>query len=210
GGANKDHLQRLVAEPRWRLADKAFILPSVGVAAYADVERVQGLLRRIVNFRGQQNRPGAGAEGRLGGDKVAQLLQEAALDEKIQKGARLAAGNNDAVDRVQLFWLAHQRDLGSKLFEPRLVGFIVALDCENTDFHLKKPRKIHHGGTEIRRGDCVNIWSEIRESPHPDKHESRKRLIELFSVPPCLRGRRCSTSPASATYPPQTLRLSPG
>jgi hypothetical protein len=40
---------------------------------------------------------------------------------------RLSTGDHDAINGIELFGLAHQRDRGAQLLQPRLVRFVVTL-----------------------------------------------------------------------------------
>src|SRR5271165_6747675 len=84
GGADEDHLQRLIAESA--LADRAVDLAAVGVAADADVERAQSGLLRVVHFIGQQDGAGAGAEGWLYMNELLELF-ESRFAQQFEKGA---------------------------------------------------------------------------------------------------------------------------
>ena len=106
----------------------------------ADVEHLQGFLGRVLNILGQQDGSGTGAERRLAAHKLAELIEEAALHQKIQKGAGFAAGNHDGVYGIQLLRLAHQCDLSTQPLQHSLVRFVVTLNCKNANLHeLQNP-----------------------------------------------------------------------
>src|SRR5882724_3838255 len=134
--SNEHHLQWLLPQLALSFANRTVNLAAVGVAPNADVHYVEGLLRRILNVFGQQDGAGAGPERWLGKDKVTQLFQEATLSQKVQKRARLSAGNHDAVNAIELLGLAHQRDFGAQLLQARLMRFIVTLNGQHADFHV--------------------------------------------------------------------------
>ena len=52
---------------------------------------------------------------------------KAALAQQIQKHRRLAAGNNEPVNRVELLRLAHQHRLGAEFGHAAAMGIKVAL-----------------------------------------------------------------------------------
>ena len=54
-------------------------------------------------------------------------LSKARLAEQLKEGRRFAAGNHQAVDVVELLWLAHQYDFGAQLFQASAVGIEIAL-----------------------------------------------------------------------------------
>ena len=83
------------------LADGAVDLASVGVAADADVEGAKAVLRGIFDFGGEQDCAGAGAESGLGVDEFFQLV-ESGFAEELQEGPGFAAGDDEAVDVVEL------------------------------------------------------------------------------------------------------------
>jgi hypothetical protein len=137
GGADEDHFERRTFEVplnQSAFADGAVDLASVGVAADADVERAQPFLMRIFYFGGQQDRARAGAESRLGVDKLLQLL-ESCVAEKLQKCAGLPAGDHQAVDVVELLGLLDQHNFRAQLLEPAAVGVEIALQSEDSNFH---------------------------------------------------------------------------
>src|ERR1700690_2151002 len=68
GSADENHFDGRSAELAF--ADGTVNLAAVGVAADADVDGAEAGLRRILNFLGQQDGSGAGAEAGLGADKV--------------------------------------------------------------------------------------------------------------------------------------------
>src|ERR1017187_5851020 len=72
--ADEDHLQRSVAESADGFENGGINLPSVGVAADCDVERVQARLMRILYLLRQQNRASASSERGLAMDEFIQLL----------------------------------------------------------------------------------------------------------------------------------------
>lgn len=132
GGADEDHFERrpgrIVGE--WReefsFADGAVDLASVGIAANADVERSKADLRGIFDIGGEQDGPGAGAEGGLKADELFELL-ESGFAEKFEKRTGLAARNNEAVDLIKLLRFFDKHDIGAQLFEPAAVGIEIAL-----------------------------------------------------------------------------------
>ena len=132
GGADEDHFERRACRfagevsEEFTFADGAVDLASVGITANADVERPEAGLRGIFDFGGEQDRPGAGAEGGLEADELFELF-ESGFAEELQESAGLAAGNDEAVDLVKLLRLFDEQDFGAQLFEPAAVGIEIAL-----------------------------------------------------------------------------------
>src|SRR5712671_1048563 len=100
--SNEHHLQWLLPQLALGFANRTVNLAAVGVAPNADVHYIERLLRRVLYMPGQQDSPGAGPERWLGRDKVTQLFQETTLSQKVQKRARLSAGNYNAINRIKL------------------------------------------------------------------------------------------------------------
>ena len=131
-GANKNHFQRITAE-FCRLGDNMAVeLAAVGVAANADVEYAQSLLRRIENIAGKQNGAGAGAKGRLSLDEITQLLKPI-FAEQFEECGGFAAGDDQRGDLVELLRLLDEHHLRSEFFETSAVSVEIALQRENSD-----------------------------------------------------------------------------
>ena len=60
-------------------------------------------------------------------------LLEKFLGQQFQERGGFAAGNDEAVDLVEVFGLAHEGDRRPEFFEPAAVGVEIALQCEDTD-----------------------------------------------------------------------------
>ena len=58
-----------------------------------------------------------------------------ALAEQLQKRARLATGNHQPVDALEVFRIADEHDLGPQLFQPAAVRVEISLQGKNTDLH---------------------------------------------------------------------------
>src|SRR5437588_8594325 len=127
--------------------DGAVDLASVGVAAYAHVQGSERYLWRILHVVRQKNSAGAGAKGRLGSDKVAQLIEKSLLFKEVQKGAGLASGNHNGINGIQLLRLAHQEHLDAQPLQHGPVGVVVALDGQDPDFWF--------GGHEGELGNLI-------------------------------------------------------
>src|SRR5437764_5104766 len=122
--ADEYHLNRRATEQS--LSNRAVDLPSVGVAANANVDCTQSLLCGILDFLGQQNRTCAGAERRLELDELLQFF-EPRLSEKFEKGARLASGDDQSIDLVELLRFFYQHNFSAKLLQLPSVRVEVAL-----------------------------------------------------------------------------------
>ncbi len=55
--------------------------------------------------------------------------------EQLQKGTRLASGNDQAIDLVELLGLAHQDNFGAQFFQAAAMRIEIALQGQNADFH---------------------------------------------------------------------------
>lgn len=131
-GADENHFQRRTGKPA--LADRTIDLASVGVAADADIERAQAGLFWILHFARQQDRAGAGAEGWFQAHELLQLF-EAFFSEQFQESARLASGDDQTVDAVELLGLFDEHNLSAQLFEPATMGIEIALQSQDPDLH---------------------------------------------------------------------------
>src|SRR6266404_5618111 len=107
-------------------ADGAIDLASVSITAHCDVERAQARLLRILDFGGQQDASRAGSKRRLRAHEILQL-RESVFTEQLEKGPRLAAGDYQAVDLIQLLGLFHQYNFGTEFFETAAVRVEVSL-----------------------------------------------------------------------------------
>ncbi len=92
------------------------------------------LLLRILDFGGEEDGAGAGAEGGLGVDEIFQLC-EAFFTQEFQEGAGFAAGDDEAVEGVELLRLFDEDDVGAEFFEAAAVGVEIALQGQDSDLH---------------------------------------------------------------------------
>jgi len=125
--------------------DGAVDLASVGVAADADVERAEAGLRGILDFFGEQDGARAGSEGGLGVNELLELF-ESGVAEKLEESAGLAAGDDEAVDLVELLGLLDEHNFRAEFFETAAVSVEVALQGENTDFGRSGHCRSHFNG----------------------------------------------------------------
>ena len=161
GGADEDHFERCGARrfsSQQAFADGAVDLAAVGVAADADVECAEAFLFGILHFGGEEDGPGAGAEGGFGVDELFELF-ESGLAEQFQEGAGLAAGDDEAVDGVELLGLFYEDNFGTELFEPAAVGVEIALQGQDSDCHKR-------GLTTEDTGDTEELHLEQPSGPH--------------------------------------------
>jgi len=122
--ADEDHFGWAPSEDA--LADGAIDLASVGVAADGDVERAQAVLLGIVDFVGQENRTGASTERRLPAHELFQFF-ESGVAQQLEEGTGLAAGDDEALDFVELLGFLDKHNFGAQLLEPLAVSVKVAL-----------------------------------------------------------------------------------
>lgn len=153
GGADEDHFERRsgriageVSE-EFTFANGAVDLASVGIAADANVEGAESGLRGIFDFGGEQDGASAGAEGGLEADELFELF-ESGFAKKFEKRTGFAAGNDEAIDVVELLGLFDEHDVSAQLFEPAAVGIEITLQGQDTDDH---GGRLHHRSTETRR-----------------------------------------------------------
>src|SRR4051812_15602839 len=125
-GADEDHFNWRPAE--YPLANRTIDLPPVGVPPDADIDCTQPLLSRIFNFPGQQDGACARAKCWFKPNKLFQSL-ETGFAKKFQKRARLAAGDHQPIDLIELLGLLDQDNFRPKLFQPSPVRVEVALQC---------------------------------------------------------------------------------
>jgi hypothetical protein len=123
-GANEDHLNGSVAE--FSFADGAVNLAAIGIAANADIERAQSGLLGIFDFGRQKDSSGAGAEGRFGVDKLLELF-ESGFAEEFEKRARFAAGDDEAINLIELLRLFDEHNFGAQFCEPAAVRVEITL-----------------------------------------------------------------------------------
>src|SRR5439155_9148098 len=107
-------------------ADGAVHLASVGIAADGNIERAKSRLFRVLDFSGEQNRTRAGAESWLYANELLQLL-EPGVAQQLEKCARLAAGDDEPVDLIELLRLFDEHNFRAQLFEPTAVRVEIAL-----------------------------------------------------------------------------------
>src|SRR5580704_11491352 len=126
-GTNENHLHWAAGESGFSFTDGTVELPSIGVAPNTNVEHAQAGLIGIGDFAGEHDGASAGAEGGLETNEIAQSSKTFRAED-FQEGPRLAAGNHEAVDLVELLGLADEDHLGAELLEPLLVGVEITLD----------------------------------------------------------------------------------
>src|ERR1700761_2534628 len=95
------------AELCGRLFDGAVDLAAVGVALDRGIQHAETRLRRMQNFRREQNATSTGTEGGRGGDKGAQRFEKAVALQELKEGGGLAAGDDQAVETRELIGLSN-------------------------------------------------------------------------------------------------------
>src|SRR5664279_1930461 len=115
--ADENHLHRIDAELGDGFKNRRIDLTTVTVALDGNVNRVEPFLFGVRDLFREQDRAGARAEGRFSVDELVEF-GEKVLTQQFQKCARLAAGDNKAINLVELLGLAHEYDGGAELFEP--------------------------------------------------------------------------------------------
>lgn len=120
---------------------KGLPLPAEGVAAHRYIEAAEGLLRRAGEVRsrvryvgGQENHPCAGAVHRQPArDAVPQRPGQFKGAGQFVDGGGFPAGNDQAVQAVQLGWPAHGNGVGAAVRGGAEVLAEVALKRQDTD-----------------------------------------------------------------------------
>jgi len=126
-GADKDHLQRRTAQGGFSLDDGGVDLAAVGVALDRDVEGIEAGLVWVDDVLGQHDGSSTSAEGGFAVYEVLEFLEDV-LRQKFEKRGGLASGNDEAVDVVEVFGLADERDRRPEFFEAASVGVEIALE----------------------------------------------------------------------------------
>src|SRR5450432_1766832 len=129
GGADEDHFERgvgVAVAGEYSFADGAVDLAAVGVADDAHVDGAEAGLRGVFYFGGEEDGSGTGTEGGLGVDELLQLC-ESFFSQQFQECARFAAGDDQAVDVIELVGLFDEHDFGAEFFEAAAVGVKIAL-----------------------------------------------------------------------------------
>src|SRR5439155_15144115 len=124
GSADEEGPQRLVAVAEVEVRLEARHLPAEGIAADAEVAEAE-----VVPI--EDDHPGTGAEDRT--LEPSQGLVEAVEPHQAHERRRLTAGDDESVEPVDLFGLAHLHDLGAEPAEHRRVLAEVPLDCQDAD-----------------------------------------------------------------------------
>ena len=124
GSTNKNHFDRLAEKTAF--ANRAVDLTSVSIAAHGDVECAEARLLGIFDFGRQQDASRAGAKRGLHAHEIFEL-REPVFTEQLEECTRLASGNDQAVDGIELLRLFDEDDLRAQLFKPSAVGVEISL-----------------------------------------------------------------------------------
>ena len=188
GGADEDHFQWCGAQEAF--ADGTVDLAAVGVAANADVECAEAFLFGILHFGGEEDCSGAGAEGGLGVDELFEFF-ESGRAEELQECSGFAAGDDEAVDGVELLGLFYEDNFSAELFEPAAVGIEIALQGQDSYFHTNDfNHRGHggHGGTHSRNSILQdsdfhpNDLNHRGHGGHRGTHGSNSRMHRRLSL----------------------------
>ncbi len=165
GRADEDHFQWGLVEFAFEIADKlaladgAVDLASIGVAADADIEGAKPVLCGIFNFFGEKDSPGAGAESRLEANELFKLF-EAGFAKKLQKSARFATRDHEAVNVVELLRLFDEHNFRTELFEPATVGVKITLQGQDSDDHWTEGVSTAEIGEHTRNSVATSILTD--------------------------------------------------
>src|SRR5437867_1944792 len=140
GRPDEDHLERnrTRVEPRHPGRLERLALPAVGVALDGDVDEPERELRRALDLSRQDDETRAGAEDRLAG--AVELLDgghEVPRLHELQQGRRLAPGDDEPLDVVELGRLSHLDRLDAAFLQRFGVEREVALEGEDPDPHRR-------------------------------------------------------------------------
>jgi hypothetical protein len=129
GSADEDHFQRLGMQLGFSHMDVAGKLAAVAVAKNRGVEERERGLRGAVNFFCEENCASAGAEERafLRG-KLFQGVEEAFCGHHFQVRGAFAAGEDDAVESLQVLRRADEGVVNADALKHLGVGFVITLD----------------------------------------------------------------------------------
>ena len=131
--ADEDHLHGPTGQARFAVEDDRVILAAVGVSLDIDIEHTEAALRRIADLFCQQDAAGAGAEDRLGADKVVEDRIEAGALEVLEEGRGLSARKDKGVERCEFIGFADEVRGGAKLRKAFRMNVERALERENTN-----------------------------------------------------------------------------
>lgn len=117
-----------------KLSDTAIDLAPVTIALHANIHQAETLLRRVRNFRGDENRTRARSKNRT---RFAELRQWVAQIFRVQKfphrGA-FSAGNDQAVEIVQISSRAHLRGTYTQTPQSFAMRFKIPLQRQHSYF----------------------------------------------------------------------------
>jgi hypothetical protein len=130
-GADEDHLKRIAFERCRRIEDCGVDLAAVGVALDRYVECSERFLGGVFDVSGEQDRSGAGAEGRGGLDKGSQDVEEVVALEEFEHCGGFTTGHDEAVDSFEIPWQANKFRCRAQRLDGAGVGFVCALEGED-------------------------------------------------------------------------------
>ncbi len=133
GRSDENHLQWIAGQGSRRNEDGRVDLAAVSVAFDHCIEQAEGFLGGVSDLAGQEDASSAGAEDGVAGGVVAQAVEEVASFQEFENGGGFAAGENEAVQRVQFLGVADLNRLGARFGEGGGVGGVVALDGEDAN-----------------------------------------------------------------------------
>src|SRR5580700_10192877 len=108
GGSDEDHLEWAAFEGCRGGEDGGVDLAAVGVALDGDVECCEGFLRGVFYVFREEDRAGAGAEGRGGFDEGFERIEEAVALQEFEERGGLAARDDEAVEVGEFGWGADE------------------------------------------------------------------------------------------------------
>src|SRR4051794_16389388 len=178
---------------------EAVDLPAEGVAAHGDVQPADRLLvrRAVEQPVGEQDHPGAGAVDRQAiGDRLAQRVEQAEPVGELGDRGRLATGQHQAVDGLELLGTADRARLGAPRPQRREVLADVALQREHPDCDVPRPPSPHHPRVAYRSdsGSVLTLMPTIG-SPRPRETLAITAGSSKKVVACTIAAARCAGSP---------------
>src|SRR5208337_976021 len=131
--ADEDHLERVPRQLRGQRQDGGVDLAAVRVPLHRGVQHAQAALLRMQHLARHQNATCAGGKTRRVGNKLAQPVKESMLFKKLEHGGRFASRQNQAVEALKLFRLAHQDCACTGIGKSPRVCRVVALQGEQAN-----------------------------------------------------------------------------
>jgi len=136
--ADEDHLERLFGERARAEEHIASELAAIAIAENGHVEEVEGILRGILDLRGEKNRARACAEDGVVFREFAYGVVQTLFLEKLQLRGGLTTRKDETIAAIQVSNGTDLYGLGAEFAKPGSVSFEVTLDGQDADFGLSR------------------------------------------------------------------------